>query len=451
MELYNYRNPQLQKIVLKLANGQSKIPAIELPDWLNYVGFRNRLYLLDCLEYLKLNDINFRRDVIGWILNAPEETLSKHKRDIELYCEEAQWYNGAKAWVPLKTLVALEWGNTTLKDNFGGNVCVCNPSYMPEYQTDYNKLCKILNIKTLTNNDFTKSKAGKFKTDDAAIHEITMRLMYLAYKTGKEDWRELYEEYKNKIDKADICTCEKIVYSYNESISTDLEIYAEDATALWYVDSWKGPMFLEVLEWIVKKLEVKGSFDQNFLRKLFLRPFKSFVKQEEGGSLPQEFLDCMDESDREGINTDQNANAEAFDEDNDDTNELSESHKQEAAQAREQRKDTWSSDNKEEPAYSSSSNDSSTSSHYATPEDHEQDTSQVDSDTDDSSQQRKRRSDFGGTHNKRNDPTKENSTSSNKNESENNTFKQPINTRRAKASYRGSSKRKMGKEGSIEH
>ena len=421
MELYNYRNPQLQKIVLKLANGQSKIPAIELPDWLNYVGFRNRLYLLDCLEYLKLNDINFRRDVIGWILNAPEETLSKHKRDIELYCEEAQWYNGAKAWVPLKTLVALEWGNTTLKDNFGGNVCVCNPSYMPEYQTDYNKLCKILNIKTLTNNDFTKSKAGKFKTDDAAIHEITMRLMYLAYKTGKEDWRELYEEYKNKIDKADICTCEKIVYSYNESISTDLEIYAEDATALWYVDSWKGPMFLEVLEWIVKKLEVKGSFDQNFLRKLFLRPFKSFVKQEEGGSLPQEFLDCMDESDREGINTDQNANAEAFDEDNDDTNELSESHKQEAAQAREQRKDTWSSDNKEEPAYSSSSNDSSTSSHYATPEDHEQDTSQVDSDTDDSSQQRKRRSDFGGTHNKRNDPTKENSTSSNKNESENNT------------------------------
>lgn len=419
-DLYNYRNSQLQKIVMKLTNGQSKIPSIELPKWLEDIGFRNRLILRDCLEYLKFNEVNFRRDVYNWILNTPDETLRKHKEDIEQYCEEAEWYNGAKEWAPLKNLVALEWGNTTLKDSFGGNDNVCNPSYMPDTQTAYNNLCEIFNIRILTNDDFTKSKVGNFKTDNAAIHDIKMRLMYLAYKTGKENWKELYEEYKEKIDKADICKCEKIVYSYNESILTDIDIYAEEPTALWYVGSWRGPMFLEVLNWIIEKLEVKGSFDKNFLKKLFLRPFKEIIEKTEGGSLPQELLDCMDESDRKGIQTDQNANAEEFDEDYEDINELPESHKQEAAQARELRQDEYSYEDDEEPDYSFSSDDKSDTSDNADATIYDQDCLSEESDNDEFSQQRKRRSDLGGTHNKRTNPSNDNSISSTNNLSEEN-------------------------------
>ena len=65
MELYDYRNQQLQKIVLRLTDGQSKLPSVELPKWIDRIGLRNRLYLLDCLEYLQLDTHDFRRDVIN--------------------------------------------------------------------------------------------------------------------------------------------------------------------------------------------------------------------------------------------------------------------------------------------------------------------------------------------------------------------------------------------------
>ena len=223
------------------------------------------------------------------------------------YRESANWFNGAKNWVPLSSLVALEWGNETLYGNFGGNAYVCHPKYyMPESKDDYVKLFKILGVKILSNGDFTKQKAGVCQKDTAAIREISKRLLYLAYKTGKDNWEDIYAGYKEKLDNADISKCESIIYSYDEHIVTDLEIYSEEPTALWYVDSWQGSMFIEVLDWIIKKIEVKGTFDQNFLRKLFLRPFVDFIKQQEGGSLPTALLVYLDETERVGIDIDEN-------------------------------------------------------------------------------------------------------------------------------------------------
>ena len=77
---------------------------------------------------------------------------------IDDYLESAQWFNGEKQWAPLNNLVALEYGNETLRDNFSGNAAVCNPSYMPEFKDDYNKLCRIFKIRILTNDDFQKEK-----------------------------------------------------------------------------------------------------------------------------------------------------------------------------------------------------------------------------------------------------------------------------------------------------
>lgn len=315
-DLYDHRDPQLKKMVLRIKGGEDKLPTVELPSWLKNIrlGFRGKLYLPDCLAYLSLNIIDYRRDVIGWITVMEEETLDRYSKVINDYIADAQWLNGEKQWVPLKDLYALEWGNKTLKDNFSGNAWICNPSNMPEFKIYYDKLCSIFHIKILTDADFTKRKDGKFFRDENAIREIRKRLLYLAYKTGKDNWKETFEEYDNRLKAADISQCERIAYSFNDNIETDLMVYAEDEKALWYVNSWTGPMFLEVLNWIENKIGLKGSFDNNFMRKLFLTPFKDFVRRQEGGSLPQEILDFLSEEEKAGIKVDKFANAEKFEE-----------------------------------------------------------------------------------------------------------------------------------------
>ena len=387
MEVYDYRNSQLQKIVLKLQDGKDKLPTVELPTWVERIGLRGRLYILDCLEYMNLDTHDYRREVIKWFVDTKDETLQRHKNAIDRYRESANWFNGAKNWVPLNTLVALEWGNETLKGNFGGNAYVCNPSYMPEFKDDYVRLCKLLDIKILSNSDFTKQKAGVCQKDTVAIREISKRLLYLAYKTGKDNWEEIYAAYKEKLDNADISKCESIIYSYDEHIVTDLEIYSEEATALWYVDSWQGSMFIEILDWIIKKIEVKGTFDQNFLRKLFLRPFVDFIKQQEGGSLPTALLSYLDEAERVGIDVDENVNAEVFNEDVNDVNSLPEDVKQQAGIGIEQLQNQLAEEDEE------SETSNTHSENYVRP-----------------STERKRRSDFGGTHQRR-EPSSHESTS----------------------------------------
>ena len=315
-DLYDHRDPQLKKMVLRIKGGEDKLPTVELPSWLKNtrLGFRGRLYLPDCLAYLSLNVIDYRRDVIGWITSMEQETLDRYSKAINEYIADALWFNGEKQWVPLKDLYALEWGNKTLKDNFSGNARICNPSNMPEFKIYYDKLCAIFHIRILTDADFTKRKDGKFFRDEDAIREIRKRLLYLAYKTGKDNWRETFDEYNERLIAADISQCERIAYSFNEDIETDLMVYAEDEKALWYVNSWTGPMFLEVLNWIENKIGLKGNFDNNFMRKLFLTPFKDFVRRQEGGSLPQEILDFLSEEEKAGIQVDKFANAEKFEE-----------------------------------------------------------------------------------------------------------------------------------------
>lgn len=388
-ELYDYRNSQLQKIVLKLRDGSTKLPAVELPAWVDRIGLRSKLYVLDCLEYLTLDTHDFRREVIKWFIDTKDETLQHHKESIENYCQSANWFNGAKEWVPLKNLVALEWGNETLRGNFGGNAYVCNPSYMPESKEDYVKLCNILGIKILTNSDFTKRKEGNCQKDVAAVNEISKRLLYLAYKTGSDNWEELYADYLEKLKKADVSKCESIIYSYDDHIATNLRIYCEDASALWYVGSWKGPMFMKVLDWIKKKLDVKGSFDQNFFENLFLDPFDEFIKQQEGGSLPTELLAYLSEADKAGIEIDENVNAEVFTENND-VNTLPEDLKNEASQGIEQRRiqDALGTKDTSQNSYSDQHNDEG-----------EQSTAE-----------RKSRSNYGATH-ERHDNSSERGTS----------------------------------------
>lgn len=297
VDLYDYREGILQSVVNLLPEGKLKLPNIELPSWVGYIGFHSKLTFKDCLAYLLLDNPHHRRDVMQWIVETREENVYRYQNEMVSYKEKANWYSGQKKWQPLKSLVALEWGNDTLKDTFGANEYVCNPSYMPESKQNYERLCEILGIKVISNADFKKKKAGTWNVDNGAKEEIKKRLLYLAYKAGG-DWKAKYEEWFLKLTECDICSCSKIEYYYDENISANLMSFTEEDDKLWYVGSWNGMMYVKVLAWVNRVFELKR--ESFFLEILFCGDFNSYLKQNEV-DLPQDFLDCLDEFTRQGL------------------------------------------------------------------------------------------------------------------------------------------------------
>ena len=297
VDLYDYRDGLLQSVVNLLPEGKLKLPNVELPSWVDYIGFQGRLSLKDCLAYLLLDNPHYRRGVMQWIVEARDENIYRYQNEIVSYREKANWYSGQKKWQPLKSLVALEWGNDTLKDTFGANEYVCNPSYMPESKQDYERLCKILGIKVISNADFRKKKAGTWNVDNGAKEEIKKRLLYLAYKAGG-NWKAKYEEWVLKLTACDICSCSEIEYYYDENISASLMAFIEENDKLWYVGSWNGMMYLKILAWVNRVFELKR--ESSFLENLFYGDFNYYLKKHEV-DLPQDFLDSLDEFTRQGL------------------------------------------------------------------------------------------------------------------------------------------------------
>ena len=72
-----------------------------------------------------------------WVIETPDDVLRQRQHEINKFIESANWFNGQKKFVPLKELVALQWHNETLTGNFSSSSYVCNPAYMPEFQSDY--------------------------------------------------------------------------------------------------------------------------------------------------------------------------------------------------------------------------------------------------------------------------------------------------------------------------
>lgn len=316
-ELYDYRDEQLQRIVLRLANGKEKLPCIELPEWMGNtrIGFRSHLYLPDCLEYLNLNTNDYRRDVMRWIAKTPDETLQRYAFKINEYRAQALWFNGEKEWKPLSSLVALEWGNDTLRGNFSSNPFVCNPSYMPDSKEEFNKICYLFGIKIIKDADFHKEKRD-YKEDLAAKSEFKKRLLYLAYKSGDDDWEDTYKEKTQQLDACDISTCGSIDYIYDEHIHTGLRSYTDDDSKLWYVGAWNQSMFGKVLNWLIRVFDISG-VDDSYLENLFLTDFHNFLEHHEHDLSP-DFFKYLSEEEKQGLREDTEARPEEFDESKDD-------------------------------------------------------------------------------------------------------------------------------------
>lgn len=397
-DLYSTKKQTLVNIVRTLPDGKSKLPSIELPEWIDNIGFRYRLYIADALSYLTLDNHANRREVLNSIIDAPEDKKRNNQHKINKYIEIANWFNGKSKWVPLKDLYALEWGNQTLIAEFGNSPLVCNTSWdMPEGKERYNSVFNLFKVRILTNSDFIQTKEGKCYEEESVKQEISKRLLYLAYINTPNKWKDVFEEQRKHLMSCDITKCESIKYvcKLNTEISTELLCYTEEKNKLWYVGDWDGKRFSRVISWIKYAFELKT--DIGTLEKMFDGDFKVYLNRQDRSYSSDfvKYFDLIAEGDtklKEDKEQQQWANGESFSDEeesaynkeNDKKERPTNNPHEETTQSNNEQKQSQDNTSKE-----SSSNDQDSNSRNSF----------------DNEKMRKTRSDKGQTHERRNHDT----------------------------------------------
>lgn len=306
--LYDSRKDELCKMVAAIGKKDSHLPDVTIPNGY-LIGLKGFLSFEDCLLYLKTENPAFReivyKTMIKLATDHPEQLDACVKQGyVTSFREDARWYCGKRRWEPIKNLVALQWAenHSILKDNFGFSELVI--SKMPSGKDDYNKLCEILQIQILTNDDFDHTYDDKSEVDHLAIEEITKRLLYMSYRHNSETWEEEYEKIQKELADTDIRICNSISYFWteNEALSADLLTYTEELDTLWYVGNWNGAAFGDIIEWLVKKFPFLKAFDFNVIKTCFYKDFKAILKEID--KLPTNFLNYLSEDDKEGLSVD---------------------------------------------------------------------------------------------------------------------------------------------------
>lgn len=298
-DLYDYRRMDLKTMIDRIyPEGTDLMSCVNLPRWIpadNRLGFRQHLYLDDCLKYLALEYVDYRRDVIEWIIRCDDSIIHDKEDAIKAYLQNANWLNGKKDWVPLSGLVALEKDNKTLDAYFKSNAYVCNPSYMPIYKENYNRMCDIFHIQRITDDDFKKEPDGKSYRDEEAVVEIKKRLAYLSFISGKAEWDEIYKRFEEALDNTDIRRCERILYRYDDNIKTELKVYKDGKDMLWYTKPWDGAPIGDIISWLIQKLSIKDILRLNdgLIQNVFWDDIETVLNNYEGGEIPQKLYDIL--------------------------------------------------------------------------------------------------------------------------------------------------------------
>lgn len=217
-----YYGEQVLRFVKSIEDWENKVPSIQdirISDEqtvFQKLPFKHSLDFLDALYaliYIKGQDR--RVTLLSWMIDKYDETFDEK---IQQYREDdnALWNNNKNDPVQIKQLYALDYADNTLEQYFGNNPRIINRDYLPRGES-FTEACDILGIDIITADELKMEPVGDIEFD---AREKIHKLYALAFagNINRESWKELYDEYCEKLNSLTLHRCDSILITYTEDI-----------------------------------------------------------------------------------------------------------------------------------------------------------------------------------------------------------------------------------------
>lgn len=262
-----YYGTEVSKYVKNIEDWENKVPLSTMPDvklsddttLFSKLPFKKSLDFLDALYALvNVASQEHRTKLLNWMIDNYDESFDakiKEYRDDE----HALWYNNKNESKQIKELYALDYWEKALEQYFGSNDRIINKAYFPTGDS-FKKACDILGIKTITSEDL------KMEPVDDSLYssrDINHRLyaLVIAGMTDSENWKNIYEEYCERLDSLVLHRCKSILITYTEDEDINQSLrkfyHKEGENDFYFVDSLDGKrVFQSFVEEYIKYLDI---------------------------------------------------------------------------------------------------------------------------------------------------------------------------------------------------
>ena len=235
---------------LKSAGWKERVPYKSVIDNLNaeardvfdMLPFNPTLSFKDCIGYLlnatdkREDESSRRREICNWILQAEDidNTLIASYRNNP----KALWRNGKGQNKHISELYVIHPDARQHREIFRGNEFVMATSMFPFDTNEFTRLCDILCIKCLTDDDFVSTPKNKVDQTVEMMKELKPRILVLSAIENADKYKERYRKYDEIISNYRFYVCDEIDLGY-DTIHNDVVRIYEDNNRIYYVTSWQ--------------------------------------------------------------------------------------------------------------------------------------------------------------------------------------------------------------------
>ena len=234
---------------------------------LGKLNFATTLSFCDCLDcLLHTKNKAKRQSVLFWLAyknNIDEDAVNDY-----LDSDDSIWRNGRGDFVRLKELYVIGIKEERLKQLFGKNAKVMSLEYF-ESEYVFDQFCEIFGIDALTQDDFDLTpEIIEEPTTEEMRRKLRLPLLIVAAVSDPSNWKELYDDYCEKLDELQFHRCRTITLNYEGELKDESIQYHKDGTELFYVKDWMGRrVFKDLTADLMEYLDI--DMDTNVLEGIF--------------------------------------------------------------------------------------------------------------------------------------------------------------------------------------
>ena len=234
---------------------------------LGKLNFAMTLSFCDCLDcLLHTKNKAKRQSILFWL--ASKNAIDEDAVNDYLDNEDSIWRNGRGEFVRLNELYVIDINEERLKQLFGKNAKVMSQEYI-DSEFVFNEFCKIFGIDALTQDDFelTPEIIEELTTEEMR-KKLRLPLLIVAAVSDPNNWKELYDNYCEKLDVLQFHRCKSITLNYEGELKDSSIQYHKDAEELFYVKDWMGRrVFKDFISDLVDYFDI--DMDTNVLEGIF--------------------------------------------------------------------------------------------------------------------------------------------------------------------------------------